>query len=417
MTIFFCGYLHNANAHVYSIRAAGHKTYDRIVIEMSSKYKTKIYMLSKPYRVVIDLPRTTWSKNLSQITTKISNVKKITFGVLNHTTVRLVAELKAPAHLKHPFYLDPKSRFSKTKHWRVVVDLIHTSKSKYVTNKIPSTKTAKKTTTHHVVRHIKKSVTHSKTSHSKTSHSRTKTVKAKKFVVMLDPGHGGIDSGTISTIYRSLWEKNVNLDIAKRVYTLLAKDHRFTPRITRSKDYFIPLVKRISINHNAHSDLFISFHCDAASNHNARGATIFSLGQRGKNQVLSRNVRRLMDKEDNADLVGGGVNIKDYGKHVGGIMFDLTQRKMMSFSQQFASMIQSQFKSHKIRLKTRSYEQANFAVLKAQDVPSVLIEMGYLSNHYDAKDLRAALGRQKRAIAVVNAIKLFYSKNHTALGK
>ncbi len=212
-------------------------------------------------------------------------------------------------------------------------------------------------------------------------------------LVMLDPGHGGADPGAIGT--RGTQEKEVTLDIAREVARLLGERHRVTARLTRGDDRFLALEERVAITRKADADLLVSIHADSAPNPQARGLSAYTLSDKASDAFASR----LAQRENQADRFAGP-DWKGATKVVKDILLDLTARHTRN-----ASLIARQTlvrgAGKDLRLLDNPMRSANFAVLKAPDVPSVLVETGFLSNPRDEEILRDAKAR--RVIANVLA--------------
>ncbi|MBP2231510.1 N-acetylmuramoyl-L-alanine amidase [Azospirillum agricola] len=205
-------------------------------------------------------------------------------------------------------------------------------------------------------------------------------------LVMLDPGHGGADPGAIGT--RGTQEKEVTLDIAREVARLLGERHRVTARLTRSDDRFLALEERVAITRKADADLLVSIHADSAPNPQARGLSAYTLSDKASDAFASR----LAQRENQADRFAGP-DWKGATKVVKDILLDLTARHTRN-----ASLIARQTlvrgAGKDLRLLDNPMRSANFAVLKAPDVPSVLVETGFLSNPRDEEILRDAKARR-----------------------
>ncbi|GGI88516.1 hypothetical protein GCM10007973_26080 [Polymorphobacter multimanifer] len=221
-----------------------------------------------------------------------------------------------------------------------------------------------------------------------------------KPLVVLDAGHGGKDVGAISV--RGGYEKDVTLAIVKATARILEKNGRVRVRLTRDDDRFIPLGGRALIAQRARADLFISVHADAALNQEARGASVYTLSSTASDAVAAR----LAARENKADIIGG-INLGVEAPEVSDILIDLSRRGTTDVSVQFAETLQgslSQPQSSGIRFRSTFHHFAGFMVLKAPDVPSVLLETGYVSNGEDADFLFSSSGQKKIAEGIARAI-------------
>ncbi|MDX2027044.1 MAG: N-acetylmuramoyl-L-alanine amidase [Alphaproteobacteria bacterium] len=208
-------------------------------------------------------------------------------------------------------------------------------------------------------------------------------------LLMIDPGHGGRDPGAIGRT--GTQEKDITLDIARRMAAALSGQPGITAKLTRDADEFLPLQERVKLGREARADLFLSIHADSAPNPAARGLSVYTLSEKASDDFA----RLLADHENEADLMGG-MDLPPADKEVTAILFDLTARHTRNTAQHAkASFVQSMGRNW--RLLERPMRAANFAVLRSPDVPSMLVETGFLSNPQDEKILRQPQQRDKIA--------------------
>ncbi|WP_416908883.1 MAG: N-acetylmuramoyl-L-alanine amidase [Polymorphobacter sp.] len=217
-----------------------------------------------------------------------------------------------------------------------------------------------------------------------------------KPLVVVDAGHGGKDVGAISV--RGGYEKDVTLAIAREVARELERRGRVRVRLTRADDRFIPLGGRVRIAQAARADLFISIHADAALNREARGASVYTLSSRASDEVAAR----LAARENKADIIGG-INLGAEAPDVSDVLIELSRRGTTDMSVIFAQVLQDEL-SPRIRFRSTFHHFAGFRVLKAPDVPSVLLETGYVSNGEDADFLFSRTGQKRIAEGIARAI-------------
>lgn len=218
-----------------------------------------------------------------------------------------------------------------------------------------------------------------------------------KPLVVIDAGHGGKDVGAIAV--SGGHEKDVTLAIARETARLLERRGLVRVKLTRGDDRFIPLGGRVRIARDARADLFISIHADSAPNEQARGASVYTLSAVASDAIAER----LAARENKADIIGG-INLAAEAPEVGDIMVDLARRATGNVSVQFADTLQQALERENVRFRGQFHHFAAFAVLKAPDVPSVLLETGYLSNADDAGTLFSDDGRQRIARGIARAI-------------
>lgn len=246
-----------------------------------------------------------------------------------------------------------------------------------------------------------------------TPHPREGDGKARraphsgKPVVILDPGHGGVDPGAISV--SGAYEKNIVLALARDVKAQLDKDGKVICLLTRERDQFVALRERVAIARNAHADLFMSLHADTVADPLIRGLSVYTLSQ----NASDAEAQALADKENKADIVAG-IDLSNESAEVTNILIDLVQRESMNLSAVFAQRLVAEVSRETHVLLQNSHRFAGFAVLKAPDVPSVLVETGYLSNERDEQMLRRPEYRAKLAGALARAIERYFAQTQKA---
>lgn len=228
-------------------------------------------------------------------------------------------------------------------------------------------------------------------------HSGIKSRTGDKPLVVIDAGHGGKDVGAISVL--GGYEKHITLSIARETARILRLSGRVRVKLTRDDDRFIPLGGRVRIARDARADLFISIHADSAPNDQARGASVYTLSAVASDAIAER----LASRENKADIIGG-INLGVEAPEVGEIMVDLARRATGNVSVQFADMMQDALEEQEIGFRGEFHHFAAFAVLKAPDVPSVLLETGYVTNMDDAQRLFSEDGRRRMARGIARAI-------------
>jgi N-acetylmuramoyl-L-alanine amidase len=222
-------------------------------------------------------------------------------------------------------------------------------------------------------------------------------------VVVIDPGHGGIDNGTQAS---GESEKNLVLGFGLALRDRIEKSGKYRVVMTRTDDTFIPLADRVQIARNQAAALFVSIHADALPHHegDAQGATIYTLSDRASDA----EAERLAEAENKADAIGG-VNLTEEPTEVADILIDLAQRETRTFSNRFARLLMGEMKNT-VRMHKHPLKSAGFKVLKAPDVPSVLIELGYVSNKGDLEHLVSENWRSRTVGSMAQAIDTFFAK-------
>lgn len=222
-------------------------------------------------------------------------------------------------------------------------------------------------------------------------------------LIVIDAGHGGHDPGAVNGEHG--WrEKDVTLSIARAVRTELLRTGRFRVAMTRNDDSFLILQERYGLARSLDADLFLSIHADAATNVEARGASIYTLSE----VASDREAARLAARENRADILNG-VDLSAQSSSVSNILIDLAQRDTMAKSALFAKILEREA-APLIPFLSPAHRFASLVVLKAPDIPSVLFETGYISNEVDGSMIRSALGQQRIARGVTQAITVYFAR-------
>lgn len=359
-----------ALADVKDIRVWQSPDNTRLVFDLSEPHEHKIFQLSNPERVVIDLSDTQLLKPIAQVDVSDTWVESIRSGKRGKGDLRIVLDMQQRLSPRS-FPLPPNKKYP---YHRLVVDLEKTSVSKTVVEPL------------------------------KRSDSDTGSSKARDIIIAIDAGHGGEDPGAIGP--RRTYEKHVVLKIAKELEQLLKQAPGFTPFMVRTGDYYIAHRERTQKARDANADFFVSIHADAFKHPSASGSSVFVLSERG---ATSETARWLADKENEADLIGG-VSLEGREDHLAMTLLDLSMTAQRESSVQIGSKILSHMKRVS-KLHKRQVEEANFLVLKAPDMPALLVETGFISNPGEEKKLRSAGYRKKMAQAVFNGIQDYFQRH------
>jgi N-acetylmuramoyl-L-alanine amidase len=222
--------------------------------------------------------------------------------------------------------------------------------------------------------------------------------------VALDPGHGGEDPGAIGK--RGTQEKDVTLSIAGRLAELIEREASMRVLMTRDGDYFVPLMTRVAKARGVQADLFVSIHADAWIRPDARGSSVFALSERGATSSAAAYMAR---RENDADLIGG-VNLGTHDAKLARVLLDLSTTAQINDSLRFGSAVLRELERFN-RLHKAHVEQAGFAVLKAPDIPSILVETAFISNPDEERRLKDDAYQQKMAVAIFNGIRRYFERN------
>ena len=239
---------------------------------------------------------------------------------------------------------------------------------------------------------------------AKTELADDKPAKAAKKLIVIDAGHGGVDPGAIAT--NGIYEKNITLGVARALRDLLQETGRYRVKMTRDSDVFVILQDRVKIARRAKGDLFVSLHADTISRPAVQGASVYSLSDKASDAEAAR----LAERENQVDALVGGVNLGTQDKDVADILLDLVVRDNMNQSKILADTVVSGLRRGGVQTLEGSHRFAGFAVLKAPDIPSILVEMGYLSNPSEAARLNTDEHRQRIAQSILNAIDTYFNE-------
>ena len=348
------------------------------------------FSLAEPYRIIVDLPEIEWSVETSfSPGERRSLVKALRYGLFRPGNSRVVLDLSAPASVKKAFILRPGA----TGAWRLVVDLVLTDAASFLKTTGPA---------HRVgtfqPRHTRDVSKEDMDRRAVSPPSRRR--HARKPVIVLDPGHGGVDPG--ATGVSGVFEKKITLFTAREFKKALEKTGRYTVHLTRERDVFLKLRERVAIARQHHADLFISIHADAGANPSLRGLSIYTLSDKASDAEAAA----LAASENKSDIIAG-IDLSRESQEVTNILIDLAQRESMNLSARLAEFAISELRRD-VTLLPRSHRFAGFAVLKAPDIPSLLMEMGYLTNRQEERLLRTRAYRKKLASAMIRAIDHYF---------
>ena len=332
----------------------------RFVADLDQKTDIKVFRLSNPSRLVMDFSKTRFGQK-NKIPTA-GFIKGIRTGQPSTGIARVVLDLPGIELTEKHFLLAPQTG----NNWRFVLDVDKANSSQTTEEPI----TAKK------------------------------TIPAQKIIV-LDPGHGGQDPGAISVSGK--YEKDLTLKMAKETKVLLEK-RGYKVVLTRDKDFYIPLRGRIKKAHEANGDLFISIHADSAKSRSATGLSIYTISE----TASDKEAAALAERENKSDILFG-MDLSDYQPEVGNILIDIAKKYAMDQSSIYADEVVAQMKKE-IKLRQNAHRFAGFVVLKSPNIPSVLLEMGYLSNPQEDKLLQKESYRKKLGTALANAVDSYFKK-------
>jgi len=439
--------VHAADAEVTDIRAGEHGLSTRIVVDLDRPVAASVFALAGPARLVIDLPEVGWRLPQRPLPTDIGVLARLRYGLFQPGNSRIVVDLKQPSRVHQAIAL-PASGDQPD---RLVIDLARTSGSTFLKavqaapmriegreSKIvraePTLPSSLKRSapavqvaavTPRVAAPKAPSVAAPTVNRVSTptpvarggARSQLASVRlprkppvpntGHKKIIVVDPGHGGIDPGAISV--SGNYEKYITLATARALKRHLEATGKFKVYMTRDRDIFIPLRRRTEIARDKHADLFISLHADTVHNKRIRGLSIYTLSERASDKEAAA----LAERENKSDLIAG-VDLSHESNEVTNILIDLAQRETMNQSSRFASLVVDNMDQDRVKVLRNPHRFAGFVVLKAPDVPSVLIELGFLSNRRDEHALRTKAHREHVAAAITQAVEGYFRQTESA---
>ena len=373
---------------VMDARIGEHPDRTRFVVEVSDPFRVRIFTLSNPDRVVIDMPEVLWRLNGPPRPSGRGLVKSYRYGLFRTGNSRFVIDLNSPASAAEPMILPPEDGHG----YRIVVDLFPTDEAKF--DRLagwPSDLRA---------REAAEQIASASTSGAQMPSPGPTTMAAPRGgarrIIVVDAGHGGIDSGT--TGVDGTMEKDLVLDEALRLRNVLQR-RGYVVHLTRETDVYIPLRERVNIARGFDADLFVSLHADSNPDASVSGASVYTLSESGSDKEAAALAR----KENQSDVIAG-VDLAGQSSPVASILIDLAQRDTMNRSGRFAETVVEDLSRATDILPREPHRSAAFVVLKAPDVPAVLIELGYLSNARDCAQVRMNDWRDGVASAISDAV-------------
>ncbi|WP_375679760.1 N-acetylmuramoyl-L-alanine amidase [Bartonella sp. AP7XZML] len=354
-----------------NFRTIGDSVHTRIIAVFNSKPNVRLQILDRPARLVINLPTIDFSmqntplKKRSTLSVMLSDVR---YAFSDIQTSRIILTSKTA-------FVVEKNVVKKLNNglWQLLIDIRKSTQEKF----------------DEILKKQQRS----------NFDTKTQLMPAYNFRVVLDPGHGGIDGGARGVT--GILEKDVTLDFARALRDELQKDSHITVALTRDSNIFLRLSERVKKAQEFDADLFISIHADTIDLHSLRGATVYTISDKASDAIA----KSLAENENKVDLLDGLP--ADETLEVTDILMDLTRRETHTFSVNFANSVISSLSKNHINLINNPHRYANFQVLRASDIPSVLIEIGYLSNKEDEKLLNDPHWRKQMAASIAHSIRQF----------
>ena len=375
-------------ARIASARVWPAQEYTRLILESTAPLAWQVLALKDPERIVLDLDGIDVGPEIAGLAQRVHpgdpHLAGIRYGRKSPTVLRLVLDLKDEV-VAQAFALKPVAEFGH----RLVLDLIPATPPDPLMALLEADRPAP-----------------GPSSAEARPRESTPVLRdaARRITVAIDPGHGGEDPGAIGR--RGTYEKHVALAISRKLKAILDGDATVRPVLTRDDDYFVPLATRVQKARRAQADLLVSIHADAFREPKARGSSVFALSENG---ATSAAARWLAQKENDADLIGG-VNLDTRDPVLARTLLDLSQAAQINDSMKAGRHVLQEL-AEVNALHKRDVEQAGFAVLKAPDVPSILIETAFISNPDEELKLRDPRHQARYAESIADGIKRYFSRN------
>jgi N-acetylmuramoyl-L-alanine amidase len=378
-------------------RLAGDAKQTRFVLDLDKTIPFRAFALADPYRVVVDIPQVTFRLAAGAGTAGRGLIKAFRYGLVMPGGSRIVFDLTGPARIANSYVLDAANGQPP----RLVLELEEVDPATFVQSLAVESHPELKPT-------LAEGADAGAAAEAALPPKPAAPADLRP-VVVIDPGHGGIDNGTQSGAET---EKNLVLGFGLALRDRIEKSGKYRVVMTRTDDTFIPLADRVRIARNQSAALFVSIHADALPHRegDAQGATIYTLSDHASDV----EAERLAEAENKADAIGG-VNLTEEPTDVADILIDLAQRETRTFSNRFARLLMGEMKNT-VRMHKHPLKSAGFKVLKAPDVPSVLIELGYVSNKGDLEHLVSENWRSRTVESIAQAIDAFLAKRLATAG-
>jgi N-acetylmuramoyl-L-alanine amidase len=378
-------------------RLAGDAKQTRFILDLDKAIQFRAFALADPYRVIVDLPQVNFQLPAGVGGAGRGLVKAFRYGVVMPGGSRIVFDLTGPARIAKSYVLEAANGQPP----RLVLEFEEVDRTAFVQSLAPENRPE-----------LRPAIAEANAAVARAdAPAAPPSPPDKRPVVVIDPGHGGVDNGTQAG-GGDIMEKNLVLGFGLALRDRIEKSGKYRVVMTRTDDTFIPLGDRVKIARSESAALFVSIHADALrrGEGDAQGATIYTLSDK----ATDSEAERLADTENKSDAIGG-VSLADEPTEVADILIDLVQRETKTFSNRFARMLMGEMKNT-VRMHKHPLKSAGFRVLKAPDVPSVLVELGYVSNKGDLEHLVSENWRSRTVGSMAQAIDAFLAKRLATTG-
>ncbi len=370
-------------AVVSAARIGIHTGATRFVMDMNHRVDYRVFTLANPYRVVIDMPELSWALPPGGGEAGRGLIERYRYGLFRADTFRVVLDMAKPVRVRKHFVIEPTGKHG----YRLVFDLEPVSESRFEDQgalQLAALPTPKP-----------------RVPKAQPPMGQMPRRSDGKRTVVIDPGHGGVDPGAIGV--GGVYEKKVTLATSKLLKRELEASGRYHVVLTRERDIFIPLRERVAIARRNGAELFLSLHADSIGKKSLRGASVYTLSDKASDAEAAE----LANRENQADVIAG-VDLTNRDPVVSGILIDMGMGYTAQLSGRLQEFVIANL-SGSTRMLRKPARSAGFAVLKAPDVPSVLVELGFLSNRRDAAMLRSSKHQAKLAKSLRHAVDAYFA--------
>jgi N-acetylmuramoyl-L-alanine amidase len=378
-------------------RLAGDARQTRFILDLDKAVQFRAFTLADPYRVIVDLNQVNFQLPAGTGVAGRGLVKAYRYGLVMPGGSRIVFDLNGPAKIAKSYVLEAANGQPP----RLVLEFEEVDRTAFVQSLAPENRPE-----------LRPGIAEANAAVARAeAPAAPPSPPDKRPVVVIDPGHGGVDNGTQAG-GGDIMEKNLVLGFGLALRDRIEKSGKYRVVMTRTDDTFIPLGDRVKIARSEAAALFVSIHADALprGEGDAQGATIYTLSDKASDS----EAERLADAENKSDAIGG-VSLADEPTEVADILIDLVQRETKTFSNRFARVLMGEMKNT-VRMHKHPLKSAGFRVLKAPDVPSVLVELGYVSNKGDLEHLVSENWRNRTVGSIAQAIDTFLAKRQATAG-
>ncbi len=418
-----------ADTVLTGVRVGQHADRTRVVLEVSEQAPYRAFLLDGPARIVVDMDDARWNMDASDAE-RSGLFSAVRHGRLDSGATRVVFDLTRPVEILDAFALPAAPSAGKPD--RLVLDIRPVSRAVFagqlskvhgetsgafgggadLADAAPQHRVAGAWTGPKIDRieafqsHIKKPAAQMRLAGAYIDQPLPRRKpNLERPLVVIDPGHGGGDPGAVGV--GRVYEKHVTLSVARELKKQLENSGRYKVMLTRDADRYVKLRERFAIAREAGAALFISLHADKINRQNVRGASIYTLSE----DASDAETAALAERENHAGVVAG-VDLAVENDDVAGILLDLAMRETMNESKFFANILVDSMKSDRITMLQNPHRSAGFAVLKAPDIPSVLVELGFMSSPREARQLQDSAHQRKLAGALLRGIDRYFTRLH-----